>query len=118
VRFTGRGRLPVLHTSGSYRLRIETSPRFGTNFNLGISNSDEDFHFVLLARREIHGKIGDIAGFETDHLHPFVIRKIRQGLCLLHPGFHTAVVREFSFLIRVRRCKTGTSSSIASPVFW
>jgi len=61
---------------GNQELFVETSPRFGTNFSLGISNSDEDFHFVLLAGREIHGPIGDIAGFDTDHLHPFVIRKI------------------------------------------
>ena len=31
-------------------------------------------------------------------------------------GFHTTVVREFSFVTRVRRCKTGSSSSIAPVV--
>ena len=41
-----------------------------------ISHTDNSFHFVLLAGREIHGKIGDVAGFDADHLHPFVIRKI------------------------------------------
>src|SRR5262249_8179535 len=76
VQSTGRGACPFSTPPGSYRLRVETNPRFGTNFSLGISNSDEDFHFVLLAGQEIHGKIGDIPGFETDHLHPFVIRKI------------------------------------------
>ncbi len=32
-------------------------------------------------------------------------------------GFHTTVVREFSFVTRVRRCKTGSSSSIAPVAF-
>jgi len=41
-----------------------------------ISHTDNSFHFVLLAGREIHGKIGDVAGFDADHLHPFIIRKI------------------------------------------
>jgi hypothetical protein len=44
--------------------------------NSEIGNSDESFHCVLLTGREIHRKIGDVAGFNTDHLPPFVIRKI------------------------------------------
>jgi hypothetical protein len=41
-----------------------------------IDYSDDSFHLVLLARGESHRKIGDVAGFDANHLHPFVIRKI------------------------------------------
>ena len=58
---------------------------FGLSVNSEIGNSDYSFHCVCLAGRKIHGKIGDIAGFDADHLHPFVIRKIRQGMRLLYP---------------------------------
>ena len=40
---------------------------------------------MLLTGRQPHGKIRDVAGFDTDHLHPFGIAEIRQGLCLLDP---------------------------------
>ena len=44
--------------------------------NSGIGHSDDSFHFVLLTGREVHGKIRNVAGFDTDHVPPFVIRKI------------------------------------------
>ena len=44
--------------------------------NSEIGHSDDSFHFVLLTGREVHDKIRDVAGFDTDHLYPFVIRKI------------------------------------------
>ena len=44
--------------------------------NSEIGDSDESFHFVGLSGREIHAKIGDVAGFDAKHLYPFVIRKI------------------------------------------
>jgi hypothetical protein len=44
--------------------------------NLETGNADDSLHFVLLTGGEIHGKIGGIAGFDTEHLHRFVIRKI------------------------------------------
>ena len=44
--------------------------------NSEIGDFDESFHFMLLPGREIHGKRADVAGFDTDHLLPFVIRKI------------------------------------------
>src|ERR1700732_3802545 len=53
--------------------------------NSDIGNPDESFHCVLLAGGEIHGKIGDVTGLDADHLHAFVIRKIRQGMSLLYP---------------------------------
>jgi hypothetical protein len=77
------------------------SPRFDTNCSLGISNSDEDFHFVLLARREIYGPIGDIAGFET---HDFASIRHPQTLTRPVPAApmgSTQRVREFSFLMPV-----------------
>lgn len=47
-----------------------------------ISNSDESFHFVLVSRRELHGKICCIGGFNTDHLNLALLRllQIRVGL--------------------------------------
>ena len=44
--------------------------------NSEIGDSDESFHFVFLAGREVDGKIGDVARFNADHLNPFVVSKI------------------------------------------
>jgi len=53
---------------------MENTPQLSMDSK--ISHTDNSFHFVLLAGREIHRKIGDVAGFDADHLHPFIIRKI------------------------------------------
>ena len=50
-----------------------------------IDNSDYRPHFVLLTRREVYCKVGDVAGFDADHLHPFIIREIRQRMRFLYP---------------------------------
>jgi hypothetical protein len=44
-----------------------------------IHDPDVSPHLVLPARREIHREIGDIAGFDADHLDPLIIRKIGHG---------------------------------------
>ena len=44
-------------------LRFKAEDKFERPVNSEISNSDESFHCVLLTGREIHGKIGDVAGF-------------------------------------------------------
>jgi hypothetical protein len=53
---------------------IEARPNCLVNSEIGIF--DESCHSVLLPGREVHAKIGDVAGFDANHLHPFVIRKI------------------------------------------
>jgi glucokinase len=53
--------------------------------NSEIHDSDDSSHLVLSARREIYGELGDVAGFNADHLDPLVIRKIRHGMRFLHP---------------------------------
>jgi hypothetical protein len=44
---------------------------------LKVHNSNDRSHPVLLTGPEIHGKTGNIAGFNTDHLRPFVVSKDR-----------------------------------------
>jgi hypothetical protein len=54
--------------------------------NLETDNANNRFHCVLVCGRKIHSEFGDIAGFDTEHLSPFLGGKIRQGVCLLLPG--------------------------------
>src|SRR5262249_53975667 len=65
-------RLPVMSRSSRFK-------------DLEIRNSNDSLHFVFPAWREIHGEIGDVAGFDADHLDPFVIRKVWQGARFLYP---------------------------------
>src|SRR5262245_50345983 len=96
------------------RLCIATSPKLCTNFRLGVSNSDESLHCVLLTRSENRRKVGDVAGFETDHLYPFVFPRSDKARAFSIQGFQTTVVREFSFVRWLLRRKTGSSNSTGS----
>jgi hypothetical protein len=69
---------------------IEIIESFVLNQEIGegtleIDNPDDSFHCVLLPGCEIHRKVKDVAGFDTDHLRPFIVRKIGKGVCLLRP---------------------------------
>ena len=64
----------------SHKHKEEKKKRRDRSPILEIGNSDKSFHFVPLAGREINGKIGNVAGLDAEHLHPLVIRKIRQRM--------------------------------------
>src|SRR5215831_440375 len=48
-------------------------------------DTHESLHCVMLTRGEIHGKIGDVAAFNADHLLPIVIPQVRQCPCFMDP---------------------------------
>ena len=46
--------------------------------SLQIANRHPSLHCVLLTRREVYSKVGNVAGFDADKLHPVVVLQVGQ----------------------------------------
>ena len=52
---------------------------------LQIADRHPSLHCVLLTRREVHSKVGNVAGFNAEHLGPRVLSRVGQFPCLIGP---------------------------------